>query len=277
MRIQISLTVSESKRLIAKGIKYLPVVTKALKEGRVILKGGTTTSAISEEICNQPLRLSGRFVPEGALTARDKVGPHSILIERGNVKGIDDSWDEAISKLQADDVFITGANVIDAFGNAALAIGVRGGGPPGKSLSSIFGEGVKVIIAAGTEKMISGDLRHLFPKVGRKCVDSSYGAAVGLLPLLGNLFTEIDSITLLAKVDCFIIAKGGMGGMEGGTTVVIEGEPGEVEKIDQIYQGVKGSGISGIPGSLPNCESPNPYCNEHMACIYKKGKKTCFK
>lgn len=60
MRIQISLTVSESKRFIAKGIKHLPVVAKALQEGKVILKGGTTTSAISEEICNQPLRLSGR-------------------------------------------------------------------------------------------------------------------------------------------------------------------------------------------------------------------------
>jgi hypothetical protein len=64
--------------------------------------------------------------------------------------GIDDSWTDATSKLQGDDVSITGANVIDVFGNAALGIGVNGGSPPGKSMSSIFGDGVKVIIAAGT-------------------------------------------------------------------------------------------------------------------------------
>lgn len=217
------------------------------------------------------------LVPGGALTAgSSKVGPHSILIEGGRVKAIDVSWDEAVSTLQADDVFITGANVIDAFGNAAIAAGVKGGGFPGRSLSSIYSEGVNVIIAVGIEKMVSGDLRALFPKVGRKCVDLSYGTAVGLTPLFGTIFTEIDAIKVLARVECFTVAKGGICGMEGGSTVVVEGEPGEVEKIDRIYQVVKGSGVSGIPESLPNCEFPNPYCKEHIACIYKQGKQACF-
>jgi len=211
------------------------------------------------------------------LTANSRnVGAHSILIEGGKVQNIDDIWDEAVSKLSAEDVYITGANVIDAFGHAGILCGVEGGGPPGKSLSSIYVTGVNVMVAAGTEKMVPGDLRTHFSKIGRNRVDLSYGAAVGLLPIWGTLFTEIDAIRALAAVDCFPLAKGGIFGMEGGTTVIVEGETGEVKKIDSIYQGIRGCGVSGVPESLANCQFPNLFCKLHTACIYKLGKKACF-
>ena len=39
MQIQITLTVSESKRIIAKGITKIPYVQKALKSEKIFLKG----------------------------------------------------------------------------------------------------------------------------------------------------------------------------------------------------------------------------------------------
>jgi hypothetical protein len=45
MRTQITLTVAEAKRIIAKGIAGLPVVKAALETGNIFLKGGTTVSA----------------------------------------------------------------------------------------------------------------------------------------------------------------------------------------------------------------------------------------
>ena len=50
MIAQFTLTVSEGKRIIAKAVAKMPPVKRALYGGRVLLKGGTTVSAVSEEI-----------------------------------------------------------------------------------------------------------------------------------------------------------------------------------------------------------------------------------
>jgi len=44
------LTPSESKRLIAKAVKEMPEVKRALKKGRIIIIGGTTNAYVAEEI-----------------------------------------------------------------------------------------------------------------------------------------------------------------------------------------------------------------------------------
>ncbi|MFQ6074799.1 MAG: hypothetical protein ACE5Z5_01510 [Candidatus Bathyarchaeia archaeon] len=65
MKAQVTLTVPESKLLIAKAIASLPEVQNAVKEGRVLLKGGTTVSALSEILAKTPLRISGRVTHDG--------------------------------------------------------------------------------------------------------------------------------------------------------------------------------------------------------------------
>ena len=69
MKVQFTLTVAEGKRLIARGIASLPEVRKAMAEGLILLKGGTTVSALSEELCGMPLRISGRITPRGTVSA----------------------------------------------------------------------------------------------------------------------------------------------------------------------------------------------------------------
>jgi hypothetical protein len=63
MRIQITLTSPEGKRIIAKGIKAHPLVQRVRKRGKIILKGGTTISAVSEELCGRPMKISGMITP----------------------------------------------------------------------------------------------------------------------------------------------------------------------------------------------------------------------
>ncbi|MCL4370580.1 MAG: hypothetical protein M1380_06700 [Chloroflexi bacterium] len=65
MRAQVSLTVSEGKLLIARAIASLPEVRSAFENGRILLKGGTTVSALAEELVGVPLRISGRVSPRG--------------------------------------------------------------------------------------------------------------------------------------------------------------------------------------------------------------------
>jgi hypothetical protein len=61
MKVQIALTVNESKRLIAKAVVSLPEIKNALEKGKILLKGGTTVSVIAEELVGIPLRICGRI------------------------------------------------------------------------------------------------------------------------------------------------------------------------------------------------------------------------
>jgi len=70
MRIQITLTVHEAKRIIAKGIAELPAVKAALETGSIFLKGGTTVSAVCEELTGKPMNILGRISIRGAVTAK---------------------------------------------------------------------------------------------------------------------------------------------------------------------------------------------------------------
>ena len=50
VQAQAILTVSESKRLIAKAVKEMPIVKNALTNGMVIIVKGTTNAYVAEEI-----------------------------------------------------------------------------------------------------------------------------------------------------------------------------------------------------------------------------------
>jgi hypothetical protein len=62
------LTVSEGKRLIARGIARMPLVQNALKKGMLIIAKGTTTTYIAKEILKTDVPhgafVIGRVYPE---------------------------------------------------------------------------------------------------------------------------------------------------------------------------------------------------------------------
>lgn len=274
MRIQITMTSAEGKRMIAKGVSSLKRVKEAFKNGKIVLKGGTTVSAISEELIGKPMRISGRITPLGTKTAKSISNPdepHGLLIEGGKETNIDDRWQEAMSCLNPGDCFITGANIIDVYGNAALMAGAMFGAGPGPWIQGAWIEGVHVIIAAGLEKLIPGSVKEVIKVAGRMRADKSYGMTVGFMPLFGEIFTEVEAIRALAQVDCHVIGKGGILGAEGSTTVLVDGRDEEVSRIDETYQEIHGSSVSGTIGSLTECEMGIPSCKNHLQCVYKHG------
>jgi hypothetical protein len=270
----VTLTVSEAKRVIAKGIARLPSVQVALKSGKIFLKGGTTVSAVSEELGGEPLRISGRITPLGAKAAQDSSqGCHCALIERGKFRSVDDCLEETIEKLRARDVGIIGANAIDVFGNAALMYGSLLGSTPGRIISGLIAEIQNIIIGAGLEKLVPGSITEVATKAGRKDVDISLGMAVGLAPIAGRIVTEKDALSLIADVTCTVIGRGGICGAEGATTMIIEGKSGEVEKAFEIVSSIKGADVSGVAESTQECIPPHERCKLHRACIHKRTKR----
>ncbi len=272
MKLQFSLTPSEAKQIIAKGINQLPQVQAAFSEGKILLKGGTTVSAVSEELVGIPLGICGRITTKGAKAARDDLTvPHSVLIEKGKVLDVDNAslFEQAALSLEKGDILVTGVNAFDAYGNAAMMAGSPLGNFPGMVMPALSAEGVQIIIAAGLEKLIPGDINHAISAAGRKSVDISFGMAVGLIPITGDIIDERKAVEILARVKCTVIGKGGILGAEGSTTMIAEGEPDEVRKLLEIVKSVKGAQVSGAADSLIECERPSPGCREHLACIYK--------
>ena len=270
MRIQMTLTVPEGKRLIAKGIATRSDVKKAFRHGEILLKGGTTVSAICEELCGRPLRISGRVTPKGTKSSKgiEEVW-HCSMIEKGSLRNIDGQVDQAVSTLKKGDIVILGANAFDNYGNAAMMIGRASGGGPGRAWCGMMSEVSKVIIAVGIEKMVPGNLNDVIKHTGRREVDLAMGMAVGLIPICGEIYTEIEAIKTLAKVHPQIIGRGGIRGAEGATTLIVDGERREVLKIFQLITSLKGLDESGLQESLEEC-IPGNKCKFHLACIYAK-------
>jgi hypothetical protein len=274
MNGQIALTVAEGKRLIARAVAAMPEVQAALKGGRILLKGGTTVSAVAEILAGTALRISGRISPRGTMAgAPDAEGPHSIVLEGGAWRNIDATFAEEAARLGPGDVVIVGANCFDAAGRAAMMAGSEGCGRPGAGLSALWCEGATVLIPAGLEKLIPGSVDDAIRAAGRKKAARSLGMAVGLVPLVGRVITELDAARMLARVEAAVIGRGGIAGGEGSTVLALEGEAAEVEKLFALVAALKGAAESGLGPSLVECRPGGPRCREHRACEYKRRKE----
>ena len=199
-RVQIFLSVNAAKWLIAEAISRRPEVQTALENGTLILKGGTTTSCLSAILTGSHLRLCGRVTCRGAVAnLKESSNPHTVLLSRQGIRSLDGLERDAFLKFGPECVLVTGANLIDCSGGAALLAGSPGGGSYGAALSAIETEGIRVLIAAGTEKLTSGNISSAVALSQRKHVSASHGMACGLLPLAGLLGISI-SIFLRAEI-----------------------------------------------------------------------------
>ena len=275
MRAQLTLTVSEGKQLIALAVTRMPEVQAALKHGRILLKGGTTVSALAEILVGAPLRLSGRITPLGTKSARTTVAePHSILVEKGVPRGVDDDLQEAVLTMGPGDIAVCGANLIDRRGHAALMAGSPLGGNPGRVISALAAEGITVIIPAGLEKLTPGSIAEATLAASRKGTHWSMGMAVGLIPVPGRIITELTALSLLAEVTATVIGRGGIMGAEGSTSLVVQGDQAEVQKLCRLVLKLKRARTSAVDGSKEECRRSCPSCDNHLGCIYAGKEKT---
>ncbi|SKC70286.1 AroM family protein [Maledivibacter halophilus] len=274
MKIQFTLLVEESKQLIALGTMKHPKLKGAYEKGKIVLKGGTTVSRISEFMLNTPLRICGRITQRGTVSSlSDSRKPHTILVENGKWRNIDEEVAEVMKELSSDDLIVCGANAFDSNGKAALMAGSPGGGNIGQSLSSWYTEGIPVLIPVGIEKMIPGNLDEIINRSGRKGKDVSTGMAVGLFPISGELIREIEAIKYLANVECQAVGSGGLNEANGSVTLEVWGRDEEVNKILEAVMEIKNERkyISGTRESLVECEAPCKSCKNHIGCGYKSG------
>jgi hypothetical protein len=243
-------TPAESKRLIAKAVVAMKPVRRALEKGRVIVASGTTDAYVAEEILGRPVPRhhyikgnisSGRLCSTGR--SDEWIKPY-VFVDGVPVEA---ELADAIKELDGDDVFIKGANAVDADGNAGILMANSMGGTIGAAMGAVVSRGTHLIVPVGLEKLIPSVLAAA-GKTGIKRLKYPSGGTVGFMPVIGaTTVTEVQALSILAGVKATHIASGGIAGSEGSVVFVVEGPDSRVRAAFELWESLKGE--PAIPAS----------------------------
>ncbi|MBD3181813.1 hypothetical protein GF312_05950 [Candidatus Poribacteria bacterium] len=238
MKAHVTLTVPESKRLIAKGVAAMEIVRKALKEGIVSIAKGTTNGRVVEEVTGESFDRSGyvtgRVLPSSGARGGVKLSaslPDVVLKNGEGVEGITSV--ESVAEMKKGDVFIKGCNAVNYQQKmGGILIGHTTGGTIGGTIGTVVARKIHLILPVGLEKSVYADMNEISKSV--RSADEYMGGAPTLMPVSGHIVTEIEALEILAGVKAIQVAAGGVAGAEGSVWLLIEGDKSQVEKAMEI-------------------------------------------
>jgi hypothetical protein len=245
---QFIVTPAAGKRLIAKAIVEHPAVQSALESGTVAIIAGTTNGYVAEallttigqeESFSRRRFFRGITLPPGR--ARTESGrlpeggefPGDVIVVNGEWR---EGWTifDVVDDLKSGDVVLKGANALDLTGRkAAIYIGHPEAGTIGAALQVVVGRRVRLLMPVGVEKRVPGDLTELAIEVN---APGSQGPR--LLPVPGEVITELDAVTQLTGATAALIAAGGIGGAEGCVWLGISGSETEMAAASALVKSV---------------------------------------
>ena len=240
----VNLTVSEGKRLIAKGIANSPEVRERMEKGIIIITRGTTNTYLAEELVGiqEPhgTFLTGHFVPVGAKRVGTGVEKKLTEIIIVNGKTIEASYEEGLRMLKEGDLIFKGGNLLNyAKQQAGVCVGAPDGGTVYRLLPYVGEKKAKLIVPIGLEKDTSFDLnliqKNLNQKNEKQCSLPKIFLYEGV-----TIYTEIEALQQFANVKVFPYGIGGVNGREGGISLVIAGSSEEVNKALEVVKLIQG-------------------------------------
>ena len=250
MSILIALTPAESKRLIGKAVAIHPLVKKAMLQGNILVSGGTTTGYFVEELLNASIEIQkfpSGVVTQGVLcqTPDDRI--RSMFFKRGILQENDtiisdfDELENFLSHMTYEDVYIKGANALDIEGNAGFLLAHPNGGNIMYSLPKVYAQGVHFIIPVGLEKFIPSVPNAQRNMKGINQYNYTFGRGCGYVSVNnGIIMNEITSLEMLTGVHATHVGSGGVGGLEGSVTLVIEGTEKQEQETIKLLNEIKG-------------------------------------
>lgn len=238
MHTVFSLTVSESKRLIAKGVAQADFVRRAMDEGTLAIGSGTTNGYLVEELTGEPIDktqfVTGHTVPDGYSGPQLAYALPDLVIRKGerlDIKAVD-----ALPDMGPGDVFVKGVNAINyARNQAAVLIGHPTGGNVGAALGIIVARRIRYLHPAGLEKDTSVDLTAAAERLNRD--PAGKGPALWVVP--GDIFTEIEALRVLAGVEATPVGAGGVGGAEGAVWLAAFGTAAQLDAAQHALDSVR--------------------------------------
>lgn len=245
---QFIITPASGKRLIGRALASHPTVLAALEFGTIVIVAGTTNGYVAEEILTRIGQVEGftrkRFFRGVTLppsipmteTGRlpDETGfPGDVIIVKGRWHKGKTIFD-VVDNLKEGDIILKGANALDlAHRQAAIYIGHPKAGTIGAALQAVAGRRVRLILPVGLEKRIVGDLMDLAFRLN---IPGAQGPR--LLPVPGQVFTEIEAISLLTGATAELVAGGGVCGAEGSVWLAVSGETKQMNAAEALLKSV---------------------------------------
>ena len=237
---QFCVTTSAGKRLIGKAMAAHPDIRAVLAKGTLVIVAGTTNGYVAEEVLaslGQAQGFSrlgfrrGITVAPGAKAADADLEGDVILVDGQWQKGktIQDVTDD----LKEGDIILKGANAFDARGQPAVQIGHPKGGTVLAALPAVIGRRVRLIVPVGLEKRVLEDVTVLAQRCNAPGTDGPR-----LLPLPGEVFTELDAIRLLTGAQACLLAAGGIYGAEGSMWLGVGGTEDQVHAAAELIRSV---------------------------------------
>lgn len=240
-KIQFYLTPSEGKRLIGKAIATLPDIQSAMKEHTVIVISGTTNAPVAYELLSmigETERFShrnffrGMTVPSGTELKSEFIG--DVVIQKGKWlygKTVFDMEEE----LGKDDIIIKGANAVHLGDReAGVLLGNPKVGTALPIITAVYGRRAKLYVPVGCEKRVNERISVL-----ADIVNDKESEGLRLLPLPGEVITELDAISMLTHAGAIVIGGGGVLGAEGGVYYMAEGTDEDLDSLCSIIKTVK--------------------------------------
>ena len=239
MHLVVSLTVSEGKRLIGKGVAQADFVRRAMEDGILAVGSGSTNGYVIEEITGERFdkktSVTGRTLPHGYSGPTLSYTHPDLVIRKG--ERLDCRASEIIEEMGPGDVLAKGVNAINyERGQAAVLIGHPTGGGVGAALGTLVARRVRYLHPVGLEKSVSVDLEAAAAELS---VDpEGKGPTLWVVP--GDIFTEIEALEVLAGVDAIPVGAGGIGGAEGAVWLAVFGDAAQLDKARAVLDSVRG-------------------------------------
>ncbi len=253
--IQTVITPAAGKRLIARALVKHAAIRRALDSGTVVIVAGTTNGYVAEELlqeCGKRDGFSrkgffrGITLPPGAKTADSGrlagAGgfPGDIVIRKGEwLKG--KNIYDVIDELEQGDVILKGANAVDPAGGAGVLVGHPEGGTIVAALQAVVGRRVRLILPVGLEKRVSTGLKEIAARL-----NAPGASGARMLPVPGEVVTELEAVGILTGARAELVAAGGVGGAEGAVWLAISGTAEQEECARGILAELGGEPMFGM-------------------------------
>lgn len=241
---QFLITPSAGKRLIAKALVKHPTVQNTLRNGTLVIIAGTTNGYIAEEILRSQQTpgfsrkhfFRGIIIPpnkprtaEGRMPDESNFPGDAVMVKGVWQKG--KTIGDVVDSLKEGDMIIKGANALDLERKqAAVLIGHPKAGTLGLTLPAVVGRRVKLMVAVGLEKRVTGDLFALAQRL-----NEPGSTGYRLLPVPGEVFTEIDAVKLLTGADAQLMSAGGVCGAEGSYWLLVTGTKEQEDSAEKLF------------------------------------------
>ena len=239
--IQIQLTPAAGKRLIAKAVVRRADVQKALKDGKVLVIGGTTNTYVANEL----LRCLGKdpcvtfpafhrgvsYGPDAKPVQAEPLG--DLYIDHGEVI-FRDALPEICAGMGTGDIIFKGVNAVHpATKTAGILIGnTATGGTIMEAARAVYSRRAKLILPVGLEKRVELPAYEL-----ERVLNDPEAAGLRFTAAPGEVFTEIDAIRLLTGCDAVLVGAGGVDGGEGCVYLQLSG--GDLEAAQALAAQVR--------------------------------------